>query len=163
MFKFKNMFDGIKNLLDACVDNQFMYFTIEELTRSETAKRLHIDNTPTEKQKVYLRLLIFHVLDPLRDAYGKPITVNGAFRCEELNIAVGGTLNSHHRCNDGYAAADITVGSKKGNKELYQLIRTLNLPVCQCINENDYSWLHVSYNPKDVRREFFAMVDGKRV
>jgi uncharacterized protein YcbK (DUF882 family) len=41
--------------------------------------------------------LIDNVLDPLREAYGKPIIVTSGFRCEELNRLVGGSKTSHHR------------------------------------------------------------------
>lgn len=149
--------DTFNNAMDSFIDCNFKYFTIEELTQSETAERLGIDNTPNEKQKVNMRLLIFEILDPLREAYGKPIYVNSGFRCEELNIAVGGALHSHHKCNNGYAAADITATNKRDNKRLFELIQGLNLPFCQLIwesgNEEYPEWIHISYNTKDIRKE----------
>ena len=59
------------------------YFTIEELCHSDTANARGIDNTPTEEVKANLEALIDNVLDPLREAYGKPIYLNSGYRCPE--------------------------------------------------------------------------------
>ena len=66
------------------------YFTMKELTKSSTADKLGIDNTPTTEASVALSNLVTHVLDPLREMYGKAITVNSGYRCPKLNAAVGG-------------------------------------------------------------------------
>ena len=126
------------------------YFTIEELTRSDTAKVKGIENTPTQEAKEKLVTLIENVLNPLREMYGKPITVNSGYRCPKLNAAVGGAKNSHHMRGE---AADITAGSKEENRKVFELIRD-NLPFDQLINESDYSWVHVSYvSPEKNRKQ----------
>lgn len=150
---FKDTFNKVKNTVSSLTKDKFKYFTIEELCRSATANELNIDNRPTDKQKVYLRLLILNILDPLREAYGKPTNVTSGFRCEELNIAVGGSLNSHHKCNNGYAAADIDTYDKNENIKLFNLAQELNLPFCQLILENGGEWLHISYNANDIRKQ----------
>lgn len=70
------------------------YFTIAELCKSDTAVRKNIDNSPTSEIINNLKQLVTYVLDPLREKYGKPIRVNGAYRCPELNKAVGGSKTS---------------------------------------------------------------------
>lgn len=117
------------------------YFTMKELTKSSTADKLSIDNTPTSEASAQLSNLVTHVLDPLREMYGKPITVNSGYRCPKLNAAVGGAKTSQHMCG---CAVDITGGSREENKKLFELIRD-NLPFDQLLNESDYSWVHVSY------------------
>lgn len=72
------------------------YFTINELTRSATAKRLGIDNTPNKSIRANLEALGENVLDPLREAWGAPIIVTSGYRCQRLNKAVGGASNSQH-------------------------------------------------------------------
>ena len=72
------------------------YFTINELTKSSTAQRLHINNNPTQEVKDNLNKLIDNVLDPLRELYGKPIIVNSGYRSFKLNKVVGGAKNSQH-------------------------------------------------------------------
>ncbi|MCD7803098.1 MAG: D-Ala-D-Ala carboxypeptidase family metallohydrolase, partial [Clostridiales bacterium] len=70
------------------------YFTIEELTKSDTATRRGIDNTPTAEAVRNLTTLVDKVLDPLRSAWGGPIVVNSGYRCKALNEAVGGSKTS---------------------------------------------------------------------
>lgn len=131
------------------------YFTLNELTKSATAKRLHIDNTPNVEIKQNLTALVDNILDPLREAWGKPIIVSSGYRCPTLNKAVGGVKNSQHTLGQ---AADIHTVSDtvEDNKKLYQLIRELDLPVDQCINEYNYNWVHVSYSQKN-RRQYLSV------
>lgn len=129
------------------------YFTIEELTRSTTARLRNIDNTPSQQVIENLTALVDNVLDPLREAWGKPIRVNSGYRCQALNKAVGGVPASQHMRGE---AADITAGSRDANRQLYSLLRGLNLPVDQAINEHDFQWIHVSYGPR-YRRHYFAI------
>lgn len=130
------------------------YFTIHEMCRSLKAQELGIVNVPNKAQQDDIENFIDVILDPIREAWGKPITVSSGFRNKAVNKAVGGVSNSHHQFENGYCAADITVGSKHGNEMLYNLIRKLDLPVCQCIDEYNYSWIHVSYHPNDVRKQY---------
>ena len=127
------------------------YFTINELTKSSTAQRLHINNSPTQEVKDNLNELIDNVLDPLRELYGKPIIVNSGYRCIKLNKAVGGAKNSQHLVGQ---ASDIRTvqNTKESNKELFDLIKNSKLPFDQLINEYDYNWVHVSYSPRNRRQ-----------
>lgn len=129
------------------------HFTIKELTRSTTAQLRGIDNTPSQQVINNLTALVDNILDPLREAWGKPIHVNSGYRCQALNKAVGGVPASQHLKGE---AADITAGSKQANRQLYSLLRSLELPVDQAINEHDFSWIHVSYSPRH-RRRYFAI------
>ncbi len=129
------------------------HFTIEELTRSTTARQRGIDNTPSQLVINNLHALVDNILDPLREAWGAPIHVNSGYRCRELNKAVGGVPQSQHILGE---AADITAGSREQNKRLFSLLQQLNLPVDQAINEHDYAWLHLSYGPHH-RRHYFAI------
>ena len=121
------------------------YFTIKELCKSTTASQKGIDNSPNSEIIQNLEQLVSHILDPLREKYGKPIMVNGAYRCLELNKAVGGSKNSQHMLG---LAADITVGSPEKNKRLFQLIIDMGLPYDQLIDEKNFRWIHVSYSSK---------------
>ena len=127
------------------------YFTINELTKSSTAQRLHINNNPTQEVKDNLDKLIDNVLDPLRELYGKPIIVNSGYRCTKLNKAIGGAKNSQHLVGQ---ASDIRTvqNTKESNKELFDLIKNSKLPFDQLIYEYDYNWVHVSYSPRNRRQ-----------
>lgn len=125
------------------------YFTIKELTKSSTAEAKGIDNTPTQEVERNLTALVDNVLDPLRAIYGKPITVNSGYRCPELNRAVGGSATSDHV--KGFAA-DITAGSKEENERLFNIIKH-NFHFSQLIDEKNFSWVHVSYNPNNLKNQ----------
>ena len=127
------------------------YFTINELTKSSTAQRLHIDNNPTQEVIDNLNALIDNVLDPLRELYGKPIIVNSGYRSFKLNKVVGGAKNSQHLVGQ---ASDIRTvqNTKESNKQLFELIKNSKLPFDQLINEYDYNWVHVSYSPRNRRQ-----------
>lgn len=130
------------------------YFTIAELCRSNTAEKYLIDNKCTKEHAANLTALVNNVLDPLREAYGKPITVNSGFRCEKLNRKVGGAKTSDHLHG---MAADITAGSPKENRRLFYLIQELGLPFKQLIDEKGFSWVHVSYDADNLKRQILAL------
>lgn len=117
------------------------HFTIEEMCRSNVAQVRRIENKPDAQQVEALTALVDNVLDPLRERFGRPIIVSSGFRSKDLNGAVGGSKTSQHMKGE---AADIYSGTKQGNRELFELIRKY-LPFDQLINENDFSWVHVSY------------------
>lgn len=128
------------------------HFTMDELTHSATAIRKGIDNTPDSKVKANLTALVANILDPLREAYGKPIVVSSGYRCAKLNRAVGGVARSQHL--SGQAADLQSAGkSRSEHKKLFDLARKLNLPYDQLIDEHDYKWVHISFNPKGNRRQ----------
>ncbi len=124
------------------------YFTLKEMTKSDTAIRRRISNVPNEQEKQNIYQLVEKILDPLREAYGKPIIVSSGFRCEKLNTAVGGSKTSQHKTGQ---AADIRSleDTREENKKLFDLIKKLNLPFDQLINEYDYDWVHVSYSDRN--------------
>lgn len=123
------------------------YFTIKELCKSSTATLKRIDNTPNSEIVNNLEQLVDNILDPLREKYGKPIRVNSGYRSPALNKAVSGSKTSQHMTG---LAADITTGSVLGNRRLFSLVQSLNLPFDQLIDENKFKWIHVSYseNPR---------------
>ena len=124
------------------------YFTNNELTDSETAKRLRIKNEPTKEQWINLFAIRDNVLNPLREKFGKPIRITSGFRSTELNKAVGGKSTSQHTKGE---AVDITAINKADNKELFELCKTLDFD--QLLNEHDYSWIHVSYRKSGNRNQ----------
>lgn len=127
------------------------FFTIKELTKSDVAKRSRINNVPSKQEEQNLIALVDNILDPLREAYGKPIIVTSGFRCERLNKLIKGSKTSQHRLGQ---AADIRTveDTKEENKKLFELVKELNLPFDQLINEYDFDWIHVSYSPRHRRQ-----------
>jgi len=139
-------------------------FSLHELTKSETALRLNIDNTPGPVETEHLKILAERVLQPVRDHFGKGVKVNSGYRSPESNAAVGGSRTSDH-CKG--QAADIEIPGVP-NAELAQWIMD-NLEYTQLILEfytpgiPDSGWVHVSYDPNNLKKqELTAMkVAGK--
>ena len=133
---------------------EMKYFSIKELTKSETATKKGIDNTPNAAQVKNLEALIDNLLDPIREQWGAAIYVTSGFRSVALNKAVGGVANSHHL--GGYAA-DLTVKSQAGNKALFEMIRCSNLRWTQLISEKTTAhgcgWVHISYVPSNLKNQ----------
>ena len=129
-------------------------FSLHELTKSETALRMGLDNTPDDEAIENLRTLCEKVLQPVRDHYGKGVKVNSAYRSPESNAAVGGSKTSDH-CKG--MAADIEIPGVP-NAELAQWIMD-NLDYTQLILEfytpgiPDSGWVHVSYDPDNLKKQ----------
>lgn len=133
---------------------EMKYFSIKELTKSETATKKGIDNTPNAEQIKNMETLINNLLDPIREQWGAVIYVTSGFRSVALNKAVGGVSNSHHL--GGYAA-DLTVKSQAGNKALFDMIRRSKLKWTQLISEKTTAqgcgWVHISYVPNNLKNQ----------
>lgn len=127
-------------------------FTLAELC----VTNVQAPNNPRPEEVERLRLLATKILQPLRDALGKAITVNSAYRSPQVNARVGGVATSQHSRGE---AADIRVEGMSP-LELAKFIRDLKLPYDQLIREP--TWVHVSYGPRH-RRELLTMrvVKGK--
>ena len=124
------------------------YFTLRELIKSDTAIRKGIKNIPNKQEEQNLNALVDKILDPLREAYKKPIIVTSGFRCEELNRLVGGSKTSQHRTGQAVDIRTIS-DTPEENKKLYDLIIKLNLPFDQLIDEHNFDWVHVSFSEKN--------------
>ena len=122
------------------------YFTMAEMTNSETAKKRGIKNEPNPTQKANIETLVNELLDKVRERWGKPLRVTSGFRCDKLNTAVGGVKKSHHTLG---CAADIVAGTQKDNRSLYDMIVASRLKYTQLIGEKSSStgcqWVHISY------------------
>ena len=128
------------------------YFTIAEMTKSDTADKQGIDNRLPKELLPNVQRLIAEVLDPLREWYGKPIYINSGYRCEALNKAVGGVDNSYHLTG---CAADIAVNSYEDNGKLFEYIKE-NLPFTELGWEGGGAWVHVALVPgREEEREVF--------
>ena len=141
-------------------------FSLPELTKSDTALRLDMDNTPNALQVENLKTLCEKVLQPVRDHFGKGVKVNSGFRHPQVNEAVGGSKTSDH-CRG--MAADIEIPGV-ANGDLAQWIVD-NLEFRQVILEfytpgvPDSGWVHVSFNPEDNKKQVLtaAKQRGKTV
>ena len=70
-------------------------FTLSEITKSNTAKRLGIDNGPNKEHLQNIQVLVNNLIQPMRSALG-PIRISSGYRNPQLNHAIGGSSRSQH-------------------------------------------------------------------
>lgn len=135
------------------------YFTLDELTHSDTAARERIPNHPGANEIAALRALCTAVLDPLREAVGRPIKVNSGYRGPALNQRIGGAATSQHL--HGQAADIQSPGTAV--LDLFKTVIRLGLPFDQLIYEAQNAstkWVHVSHKPGANRSEIRVAAFG---
>jgi len=121
--------------------------SLAEATKSLTAKRLGIDNTPDDWVTENLRQVAINIFQPVRDAFRNPIYVSSGYRSADLNAAIGGSKRSQHV--EGRALdldADVYGGCT--NSQIFNYIKE-NLEFDQLIwefgDESNPDWVHVSF------------------
>ena len=126
---------------------------MREATESYTAKRLGINNIPSDYQLTNMTGVAENIFEPLRKWVGGPIKINSFFRSPELNKAIGGSSKSQH-C-EGRAIDIDDVYGYKTNAEMYTWIKE-NLDFDQIIwefgTDKNPDWVHVSYVSPDENR-----------
>ena len=129
-------------------------FSLLELTKSDTAIRLDIDNNPNADQIEKLKALCENILQPVRDHFGR-VKVTSGYRSPELCAAIGSSVNSQHAKAE---AADFEVMGTD-NAELADWINK-NLDYDQLIlefytpGEPNSGWIHCSYTTDQPRKQF---------
>jgi zinc D-Ala-D-Ala carboxypeptidase len=130
-------------------------FSLLELTKSQTAERKGIDNTPSPEHQENLKLLCTHILQPVRDHFNRVVSVSSGYRSPELCTAIGSKITSQHAKGE---AADFEIYGLS-NKELADWINE-NLDYDQLILEYwkkedpNAGWVHCSYNINVNRKQY---------
>lgn len=137
------------------------HFTLAELTASNKAAQLGIDNTPPPELIPRL-VMLAEMLERIRGAVNVPITVTSGYRCQRLNQAVGGVTSSDH--TQGHAA-DIVAPKFGSATEVARLIAPLVsvLGVGQLILEGvkGKQWVHVStHSPEKAINRVLTVTDA---
>jgi zinc D-Ala-D-Ala carboxypeptidase len=117
-------------------------FSLSEITHSNTAKRLGIDNTPNEKHLANMSLLLNNLIQPMRDSIG-PIRISSGYRGKDLNRAIGGSRKSQH-CKGQALDIQFWQNGKMMNELIFEWVLDSGLEFDQMINEFDFSWIHIS-------------------
>ena len=138
-------------------------FSLEELTKSQTATRKGIDNTPSTEHQENLKSLCTHVLQPVRDHFGRVVSVSSGYRSPELCVAIGSKTTSQHAKGE---AADFEIFGVS-NKELADYINE-NLDYDQLIleywkeSDPNSGWVHCSYSQNHNRKQYLKAfkIDG---
>jgi len=130
-------------------------FSLPELTKSQTAERKDIDNTPSPEHQDNLKSLCEMILQPVRDHFSRVVSVSSGYRSKELCIAIGSKITSQHAKGQ---AADFEIYGLS-NKELADWIHE-NLDYDQLILEYwkeedpNSGWVHCSFNLQGNRKQY---------
>ena len=129
-------------------------FSLQELIKSDTAIRKGIDNNPNADQVEKLKRLCEHVLQPVRDHFGR-VKITSGYRSPELCVAIGSSINSQHAKAE---AADFEVIGVD-NAEVADWVH-VNLETDQLIleyytpGEPNSGWIHASFVEFNPRRQY---------
>jgi len=131
-------------------------FSLNELTKSQTAERKGIDNTPGTEHQENLKSLCEMILQPIRDHFGQVVSVSSGYRSPELCVAIGSSTQSQHAKGE---ASDFEIFGVS-NKELADWIDE-NLDYDQLIleywkgeDEPNSGWVHCSYTNGNNRKQY---------
>ena len=131
-------------------------FSLNELTKSQTAERKGIDNTPSTEHQENLKSLCEMILQPIRDHFGQVVSVSSGYRSPELCVAIGSSTQSQHAKGQ---ASDFEIFGIS-NKELADYIDQ-NLDYDQLIleywkgeDEPNSGWVHCSFNTQGNRKQY---------
>lgn len=138
-------------------------FSLQELSKSRTAKNRGWDNTPPPYAVENLKLLCEHVLQPVRDHFNLPVVISSGYRSANVNRAEGGSHSSQHLIGQ---AADFEIMGVH-NADIWRFIKA-NLEYDQLIAEHlqlddpNAGWIHVSYSDNN-RKQAISCVNGNYV
>jgi hypothetical protein len=144
------------------------HLSLAEVSRSETAKRKGINNTPSGEHLENFKKLAENIFEPIREHFGVPIHISSGYRSKELNAAVGGSATSDHCVG---SAIDIDMDDSTNgvtNNQVFNFIKD-NLKFKQLIAEfpvnGKLSWVHVAYNENNLKNQILVAkkVNGKTV
>jgi zinc D-Ala-D-Ala carboxypeptidase len=130
-------------------------FSLSELTKSQTAERKGIDNTPSPEHQENLKVLCESVLQPIRDHFGKVVTISSGYRSPELCTAIGSKITSQHAKGQ---AADFEIFGLS-NKSLADYINSelyYDQLILEYWNESDPNsgWVHCSFSEGQNRKQY---------
>ena len=141
--------------------------TLDELTKSQISERKGINNNPNPQQIDNLKALAVNILQPVRSHFDKPLIISSGFRCAQLCVEIGSSVNSQHVADDSAAAADFEIPGVD-NRELALWIKS-ELEYDQLIlefykdGEPTSGWIHCSYSRNKNRQQWLRAMreDGK--
>jgi hypothetical protein len=130
------------------------HLSLAEVSRSETAKRKGINNTPSGEHLENFKKLAENIFEPIREHFGVPIHISSGYRSKELNAAVGGSSSSQHCQGE---AIDIDMQNTNiTNAQIFNYIKD-NLNFDQLLwefgNDSNPDWVHVSYESTGKQRK----------
>ena len=139
------------------------HFKLEEMTKSMTATRKAINNSPGAGEIKNLENICYEILEPLLAKFDKPIIITSGYRSVELCLAIGSSANSQHAKGQ---AVDLEISGIPNIQIAYWLQNNVDFDqlILEFYNPDDPAggWVHVSYNEKGSNRKQVLTYDGKK-
>ena len=141
-------------------------FTLDELIKSQVAERKGINNNPSPEQIENIKALTTNILQPIRSHFEKPMIISSGFRCAELCIEIGSSINSQHCADNEAAAADFEIWGTD-NEVLATWIKSeldFDQLILEFYDKDDPAggWVHISYHESGSNRKQVLTFDGKK-
>ena len=139
--------------------------TLDELTKSQISERKGINNNPNPAQIENLKALAVNILQPIRSHFDRPLIISSGFRCAQLCIEIGSSIESQHVADDKAAAADFEIPGVPNVKVAYWIYNNCDFDqlILEYYKKDDPAagWIHCSYNEKGNNRKQILTYDGK--
>jgi len=137
--------------------------TLSEVTKSQTAVRLGINNDPTPEHLENLIALAENIFEPIRNFFNKPVCVSSGYRSKELNEATpGASLSSQHCKGEAFDIDGDITGID--NRMIFDFVRA-ELDFDQMIwefgNDSTPAWVHISYKATGNRKQILHAYKDK--
>lgn len=137
------------------------YVSLAEVTRSDTAKRKGIDNSPTAEHQENLKVICEEVFDKVREYFGVPLFISSGYRSAALNKAIGGSATSDHNLGRALDLDQDGHGNGVTNMDVFNYIKD-NLEFDQLIYEfgtdKNPDWVHVGYRKEANRKQILRAI-----
>ena len=137
------------------------YVSLAEATRSDTAKRNGIDNSPTAEHLENLKVISEEVFDKVREYFGVPLFISSGYRSAALNKAIGGSATSDHNLGRALDLDQDGHGNGVTNADVFNYIKS-NLDFDQLIwefgTDKNPDWVHVGYRKGANRKQILKAV-----
>ena len=139
-------------------------FSLQELTKSDTAIRKGIANEPNAEQIDKLKMLCERVLQPVRDQFGR-VKITSGYRSPELCLAIGSSLDSQHAKAEAADCEVVGVDNAEVADWIYKNLQTDQLILeFYTPGEPNSGWIHASYVEFNPRAQYLrAYREDKKV
>ena len=124
-------------------------FSLNELTKSDTAIRQGLENEPDQDQLISLTALVHKCLQPIRSKYEKVVTCTSGFRTPEVCKSVGSSSKSQHCRGEACDFEILGLDNKTVAQSIPDIVGEFDQLILEYYIDSvagNSGWIHLSYN-----------------